>query len=152
MTESITTEDSIIEAIKAYCNKHEKYEKETLIQIASIVYALENPENDLYMLSKKCDEKTIQTIISNFAGQNLKIPTIKTYNDSMILAVCYYLFNIKKFNWLQIQSYLQSSNNLPEDSSYFKKIQKKIKNINLHLAQRGAEILKKLEEKDIIDE
>lgn len=91
---------------------------------AFIVYELMNESNDLFMLSKLCDEKSLDNIINFFDGAKIKFPSKEEYFDSKILARYIYLLEIKKISFNDSTKMIESELNIaiPDTMFWNKKI------------------------------
>lgn len=96
------------ETIEKYFKKVDELDKQIFSQLALYIYYLEGKrtESDLYVLAKIIPEEYVDKIISYFDGTNLKLPKNDDYKKSYLLAICYYLKEIKHWNWEQIKAFI----------------------------------------------
>jgi len=88
----------------------EKERNKNLFSILTLyIYQMESKNSDLHILSKLLDKESLKKLIKYYNGDSLKLPTVDEYVSSEILAICFYLKEIKHYTWEEIKEFL----NLP---------------------------------------
>lgn len=101
------------QVIKNKLSEHFKRDENTsslFHQLSLYIYETEAKETDLHILAKILPEENLMKLIAYYDGDILKMPSKEKYEDCLFLALCYYLKEIKGWNWNQIKEFL----NLPE--------------------------------------
>jgi hypothetical protein len=135
--------------------KIEEYNvKKIFNQLSLYIYYLESRDTkkDLYVLAKILPEEYLSKVISYFDGDIIKMPTKAEYKESYVLALCYYLKEIKQWSWVQIKEFL-SLPDLEKDDLSSIKIGKKINKIKEEINKNLLNIIQstKIEDEDFID-
>lgn len=96
------------ETIEKYFKKIDELDKQIFSQLALYIYYLESKktESDLYILAKLLPEEYLERVISFYDGASLKLPKNEDYKKTYLLAICYYLKEIKHWGWDQIKAFV----------------------------------------------
>lgn len=105
-------ENIVKEKLKKYLKVEEETASSLFEQLALYIYSLEAEKHDLYILAKLLPEKEISKLVAYFDGDIIKLPTKKEHRTLLLLGVCYYLKEIKRFTWEEIKTFLD----LPENN------------------------------------
>jgi len=105
-------ENIVKEKLKKYLKVEEETASSLFEQLALYIYSLEAEKHDLYILAKLLPEKEISKLVAYFDGDTIKLPTKKEHRTLLLLGVCYYLKEIKRFTWEEIKTFLD----LPENN------------------------------------
>jgi len=121
------------------------YSSEELLNlIISVTYASESANNDLYILSKYLKDDDIKNLIFNLSGKKLQLPTIEDYYKSTVLSLCFYLLEVKKMSWEEINEVVKKNNPILHEK-YFNThdIGRRISKIKKYINSELFEILSK---------
>lgn len=123
-------EKLIKKRIEAHIQKEKQSAKDVFNKLALFIYSLEDSSSDLYILAKYIPDKYLKPVIKHFNGGVIKIPSTQQFEDSLLLAVVYYLYGVKKMSWTQIREVLDYDTYFKGHNfiSLGKKVQK-VKNI-----------------------
>lgn len=118
------------EKLDAYF-KVEENSKNIFNQLALFIYFSESQKSnsDLFLLARLLPDEFLSKIIYYFDGDIIKIPTRQEYKDSYILALCFYLKEIKGWSWEEIKNFLPISEFNKNDDLSSISIGKKINTI-----------------------
>jgi hypothetical protein len=143
------------ETIDTYYQKLEEYDKQIFSQLALYIYYLESQktDSDLYVLAKIIPEDHVKKIINYFSssekGSTLKLPSIDEYRKAYLLGVCYFLKEIKKWEWTRIKDFLPLPEQYQEILSPIS-IGKKINQISENLNKELVNLLVKCDIHSVI--
>ena len=79
-------------------------------QLAFYIYSLDSNQHDLYILAKILSSEDLQKLISYYDGKHIKIPTNEKYEECLLVSLCFYLKEIKGWDWVEIKKFMD----LPE--------------------------------------
>ena len=96
----------IQDTLAKYFKEEEKDVAKIFDQLSFYIYSLKSPKSDLYMLAKILDEETLSKVIDYFGGDILKIPSKEDYQESLLISICFYLKEIKGWNWIEIKKFM----------------------------------------------
>jgi hypothetical protein len=99
-------EDSLRKKLDGYLKVVEYTSKQALEALSLLIFSFDYEENDLFILAKLLNPEDIAKIVYYFNGASLKVPSIEEYKRSKLLACCYYLREIKGWDWPKIKRYL----------------------------------------------
>ena len=138
------------EQLEQYFKIQEKSDKETLNQIILYIYYLESKssKSDLFILARLLPSSQLYDLISYYDGDVIKMPSKEDYKKAYIVSICYYLKEIKKWNWEQIKAFFPSNSNY-EDLLSPISIGKKINKIKEELGYDIIKLLKSMDEKNL---
>lgn len=135
--------------------KNTESEVEALNQLALTIYDIESKDSDLYVLAKLLPDKYLHKVISHYDSNNgnaMKLPTKKEFHDCLLIALTFYLHEIKGYRWPEIReivNYTKEEEKLFSAVSLGKKIAK-LKKIILN-KKTLLNLLKNLKEKEVLD-
>ncbi len=116
--------------------------------VTLVVYEMENKDkNDLFILSKLVDDKSLTNLISFFNGCSIKFPTIKEYEDSTIIAMYYFLTEMKGVDFNEATKFIESQAGLKVEEDY-RIIGRKLSKLKKELAIKTALLIKEVEEEN----
>lgn len=116
---------------------------QVLEYITSITYASESANNDLYIISKYLKSEDIRNLVFNLSGKKIQLPTIEEYYKSYIVAICFYLIEMKGMKWDEVKERLQAENNLIFDKYVtVMDVGRRIGKIRKYVNSQLSEILK----------
>ena len=76
--------------------------------ITLLVYEIENDKkNDLFLLARLLDEQSLVNMISYFGGHTIKLPTSDEYYNSSVIAMMFYLVDIKGMLFPEAKAFLE---------------------------------------------
>lgn len=101
----------LLNKIRSYVQQTEYSEQQILESLSLYIYQKQGDINDLYILAKLLPEGTLSNLIAYYDGDSLNLPTKEEYKNSKILAVSFFLREIKKWSWEDIREFLD----LPEE-------------------------------------
>lgn len=101
----------LLNKIRSYVKQTECSEQQILETLSLYIYQKQCNSNDLYILAKILPEGTLSNLIAYYDGDRLNLPTKEEYQNSKILAVSFFLREIKKWSWEEIRQFLD----LPEE-------------------------------------
>lgn len=91
---------------------------ELLNSISLIIFEIENnTKNDLFMLAKTLDEKSLARLIDYYDGSEIKMPSKNEYKQNLILALYFYLIEIKGFSFKKATDMMKDMSNLEVEES-----------------------------------
>lgn len=101
-------------------------------------------QSDLYILAKLLPPKELKKVIEYFGGDKINVPSNDELLEANILAICYYLKEVREWNWDQIKKFFPSKEyqNFDFNSISFGK---KINNIKELLKKDLKDSLKSLD-------
>ena len=131
--------------LKELLNSNSDVSSDQILEyITSVTYASESANNDLYIISKYLKNEDIKNLIFNLSGKKLQLPTIEEYYKSYIVAVCFYLIEIKGMEWKEVKERLESQNKLIfEKYMTVNDIGRKIGKIKKYINSKLSEIITK---------
>ena len=112
--------------------------------VTSVTYASESANNDLYVLSKYLKDEDIKSLILNMSGKKIQLPTIDDYYRSTLIAICFYLLEIRGMKWEEVKEKMKKENSFIFDK-YISTIDigRKISKIKKYVNEKMFEILNK---------
>ena len=112
--------------------------------VTSVTYASESANNDLYVLSKYLKDEDIKNLILNMSGKKIQLPTLDDYYRSTLIAICFYLLEIKGMKWEEVKEKMKKENSFIFDK-YISTIDvgRKISKIKKYVNEKMFEILNK---------
>lgn len=117
---------------------------EILNSISLIVFELENnTKNDLFMLAKLLDENTLASLIDYFDGKEIRMPSKKEYKENLIIALYFYLTEIKGYSFKKSTDTIKELSNLEIDESE-QYIGRKLSKFKDKLKQKLVQIISSL--------
>jgi hypothetical protein len=134
-------EETLLEKLNNY---FEKDSQNIFDQLALYIYQHETKETDLYILAKLLPHESLIKVINFFNGDVIKIPTKIQFKECYLTSICFYLREIKKWEWNQIKKSL----NLSEEDFNTYGIGRRINAIKDSLAKDILIALKMLVEKE----
>lgn len=91
---------------------------ELLNSISLIIFEIENnTKNDLFMLANILDEKSLARLIDYYDGSEIKMPSKNEYKQNLILALYFYLIEIKGYNFKKATDMMKDMSNLQVEES-----------------------------------
>jgi hypothetical protein len=134
---------SIKKIINEYLQLEEKDAESVFNQLFLYICSIEarTSSEDLYILAKLLKANDIKKIIDFYDGDTLKIPRKEDYRISMLVALCFFLKEIKGYSWSDIKDFIDLSDNNTDILSTIS-IGRKINNIK---AKLGKDILRALQ-------
>lgn len=126
-------------------SKISKLDLESLNSITFLVYEIENDSrNDLFILSKLIDEKSLNRLINHYDGTAIRIPSIDDYKRSSVLALYFYLMDIKNKSFKDATNIIESSGYKIEES--VSTIGKQVSALRQKLAIRIKEVIEDIQD------
>jgi hypothetical protein len=126
-------------------SKISKLDLESLNSITFLVYEIENDsKNDLFILSKLIDEKSLNRLINHYDGTAIRIPSIDDYKRSSVLALYFYLMDIKNKSFKDATNIIESSGYKIEES--ISSIGKQVSALRQKLAIRIKEVIEDIQD------
>ena len=91
---------------------HESYEEDlssnqVFDSLSFYIYSLQIDKNYLYLLAKMLPDGVIQKLVAYYDGDYLRIPSKEEYYSAKVLAVCYYLNEVRQWSWDEIKDFLE---------------------------------------------
>lgn len=108
-------EKNLKDKIDTYFMKDAENDKLLFDSLSLIIYQMESEKTDLHILADLLDADTLQKVVSYFNGAKLSIPTREEYQQNLLLAVCFFLKEIKGMSWPAIKKFID----LPEEYQEF---------------------------------
>lgn len=138
-------QSSIKELLDSYFKTQEKADKEILNQIILYIYYLDSNslDSDLFILARLLPSDLLYKLISYYDGDILKMPSKEDFKKSFITSVCFYLKEIKNWEWKEIKEFFPSNEEYIELISSIS-IGKKINKIKETLGNDLMKLLKNL--------
>lgn len=138
-------QSSIKELLDSYFKTQEKADKEILNQIILYIYYLDSNslDSDLFILARLLPSDLLYKLISYYDGDVLKMPSKEDFKKSFITSVCFYLKEIKNWEWKEIKEFFPSNEEYIELISSIS-IGKKINKIKETLGNDLMKLLKNL--------
>lgn len=133
----------IQQKIKNHIEKEKKSAKDIFNKLALFIYGLEDSTSDLYLLAKFVPDQYLKPLIKHFNGGVIRVPSTQQFEDSLLLAVVYYLYGVKGMSWTAIREVM-------DYDTYFKghnfiSLGKKIQKIKSVIHKEMANQLKDLD-------
>jgi len=100
---------SLEEKFKKYVETEKTELPSIFFQLTLYIYQQKINEHDLYILAKLLNYEDLIKLINYYDGGLLKLPTKKEFKESYILAVCFFLKEIKNWDWKKIKQCLDLS-------------------------------------------
>lgn len=103
--------DTIIAKLEEYFKKEEISYEKLFNQISLYIYYIfstTRAQSDLYILAKLLSHKDLRKLIDYFSGDKIVVPTYEELLEADVLAICYYLKEIRGWNWEQIKKFFPS--------------------------------------------
>lgn len=140
----MATFSSIQERLYEFLENDTEVQNQILFQLALLIYQMELPDTDLYLLAKMLPLDSLIEIIDYYDGEQIKLPNKKEFRNCFLLATTFYLKEIRGYDWEKIKQILSLPTN---DKDFFSPISlgKKIKKIKENLRSRFFKLLKKTE-------
>lgn len=134
--------DDVINKIN---NVFEEENKTLLDTITFMVYEIENSDkNDLFMLTKLLDDKSLTNLIDYFNGNTIRVPTKEQFKISSILAYMFYLTDIKQMSFQEAKDSLKDIG--IDISGQEVLVGKRLSSIRRKLTIKLMEIIKEMED------
>lgn len=134
--------DDVINKIN---NVFEEENKVLLDTITFMVYEIENSDkNDLFMLTKLLDDKSLTNLIDYFNGNTIRVPTKEQFKISSILAYMFYLTDIKQMSFQEAKDSLKDIG--IDISGQEVLVGKRLSSIRRKLTIKLMEIVKEMED------
>lgn len=143
------------ETIDKFFKNKESLDNQIFAQLALYIYYLEDQraDTDLYIIAKLLKESDLKRVISYFSsfkkGGVLRLPSNEQYQRSYLLAICYYLKEILKWDWNKIKKFLPLPDQYQDLLSSIS-LGKRINNISENLNRQLLDILSKTKIEDLI--
>jgi len=120
---------SLKEQVEYYFKTQEQNDKEILNQITLYIYYLEGKttNSDLFILARILPFDYLNKLVSYYDGDILKMPSKEEFRKAYITAICFYLKEIKNWDWTQIKEFFPNNpeyNELLSSISIGKRINK----------------------------
>ena len=129
---------------------NDKFTTHGIFHLLSLyIYVSESGDTDLPILARLLDEKSLQTLISFYDGDNLKLPTKEEYKRCMLTALCFWLRVFKNYSWDEIRDYLGLTEN---DKDIFSSMSLggKIGKIKSMIGQELIEAMENVDENEFV--
>jgi hypothetical protein len=141
---------SIKERLEHYFLLEKKKDEEILNQIILFIYYLESSssQSDLFILGRLLPHDQLYKLIAYYDGDILKMPSKDEFKKSYILAVSFYLKEIKNWNWEDIKKILPDAQQYEEFTSSIS-LGKKIGQIKEKMNKELYKLLKDLNIADL---
>lgn len=108
-----------------------------------VVYEVKSGnKNDLFMLSKLLDEKSLNNMINFYNGSTIKLPTISEYKESTVLALYYFLTDIKNLEFSKATEVIESQGYKVEQEP--KVLGKKLEALRKQITVRTNELIEEI--------
>lgn len=75
-------------------------------QLSFYIYSMDADQNDLYILAKILSPEDLQKLITYYDGKHIKIPTNEKYEECLLVSLCFYLKEIKGWDWPEIKKFM----------------------------------------------
>jgi len=141
---------SIKDQLDQYFKVQEKTDKDVLNQIILYIYYLEsnNTQSDLFILARLLPSELLYKIVSYYDGDILKMPSKDEFKRAYILSICFYLKEIKGWDWPKIKKFFPSNTDYDELISSIS-IGKRINKIKEDLGADFLKLLKSLKIEEV---
>lgn len=134
-------QESLKKKLDEYFSVIEYTAEQALNALSLLIFSFDSEKNDLFILAKLLKPSEIAKLVYYYNGASLRIPTIEEYKRSKILASCYYLREIKGWDWITIKEYLSLTDEETPDEGLTKSIGKNIAEIKRELRPDFLEVL-----------
>lgn len=94
------------QTLDKYFRQEQQSTEQTFNQLAMYVYSLDSDNNDLAILAKILDEENLKKLIEYYDGKHIKPPTKKKFQECLLVSLCFYLKEIKGWNWSEIKNFM----------------------------------------------
>mgnify|MGYP001470728954 CR=1 FL=1 len=133
----------IQQKIKKHVEKEKRNAKDIFNRLALFIYSLEDSTSDLHLLAKFVPDQYLKPLIKHFDGGLIRVPSTQQFEDSLLLAVVYYLYGVKGMSWTAIREVM-------DYDTYFKghnfiSLGKKVQKIKTIINREMANQLKELD-------
>lgn len=110
---------SIEEKLKEYFKLEKQKDQGILNQIILFVYFLESQstQSDLFILGRLLSSQDLYKLISYFDGDIIKMPSKEEFKKAYIVAISYYLKEIKHLDWNEVKTFLPETEDFAEYTS-----------------------------------
>ena len=99
---------NLFQKLQEYFNEEKTLHKEIFDQISLYIYYLfsSKSQSDLYVLAKLLNNhELLRKLARYYAGSKIQMPTGEELLEADILTICFYLKEIRGWNWEQIKSF-----------------------------------------------
>jgi hypothetical protein len=102
--------NNLLSKLEDYFKEEEISYEKLFNQISLYIYYLSSikSKSDLYILGKQLSSEQLKNLIMYYNGDFIKVPTIDEFSEAQLLSICYFLKEIKGWNWEQIKKFLPS--------------------------------------------
>ena len=137
----------VLKIIDEYFKKQQISDKQIFQALRLYIFTIKSGqhESDLHILAKILDPEALQKVIEYFNGDVLRIPKKAELLESTFLTICFYLKEVKGWNWIQIREFI----NLPESDQDLLSSISIGKQINGLKEEMGRDILELIRTADI---
>lgn len=133
--------------IKDYLESDDEINGKLLKQLRFQIYALDEGQSDIYMLSKILPEKYVVELIKYYGEDCLRLPDQEKFYYLNMIAIIYFLRKEKKMEWSKIRKDLKLSK---DDSRWAtNNLSKEVQRIDEGLDLRTKQSLSRLGEKSL---
>lgn len=106
--------DQIVkQTLDKYFEQEQQSSEHIFNQLAMYIYSLDSDNSDLAVLAKLLDEDNLKKLIEYYDGKHIRTPTKKKFQECLLVSLCFYLKEVKGWNWAEIKSFMD----LPEKFS-----------------------------------
>jgi hypothetical protein len=101
---------NLVLKLEEYFKEEEISHEKLFNQITLYIYYLFSRESksDIYILGKQLPNDQLKNLITYYNGDKINVPTIDEFREANILAICYFLKEIKGWSWEQIKKFFPS--------------------------------------------
>ena len=138
--------------INSYFEENKLLDSQIFSVLRLYIYTINSQtyNSDLPMLAKLLQPEELSKIIEYFNGDIIKIPTKVEYRESLFLSLCFYLKEVKGWNWIQIKEYINLSEADKELLSSIS-LGKKINAIKDHMGKDMMDLIKNMDIEQLQD-
>ena len=138
--------------INSYFEENKLLDSQIFSVLRLYIYTINSQtyNSDLPMLAKLLQPEELSKIIEYFNGDIIKIPTKVEYRESLFLSLCFYLKEVRGWNWIQIKEYINLSEADKELLSSIS-LGKKINAIKDHMGKDIMDLIKNMDIEQLQD-
>ena len=142
----------VLGIIDSYFSESKLLDKQIFNIIKLYIYEIKARQfgSDLHIIGKLLQPEELNAVVEYYDGDILKMPKKSELLEATFLTICFYLKEIKGWNWLQIREFV----NLPEaDKDLLSSISigKQINNLKETMGKDMMELIKNLDIENLQD-